>query len=81
VVAVLLTFVMGLDLPYYTQRRSPRRSCPSPAGATQWTTSEQAAASAQPSILDQLTQLGDLKGGGVLTDAEFEAQKARILAG
>jgi hypothetical protein len=35
----------------------------------------------QPSILDQLTQLGELRAGGVLTDAEFEAQKARILGG
>jgi hypothetical protein len=40
-----------------------------------------AAAVAQPTVLDQLTQLGDLRANGVLTDAEFEAQKARILAG
>ncbi len=31
--------------------------------------------------LDQLKQLGELKTAGVLTDAEFEAQKAKILAG
>jgi Short C-terminal domain len=31
--------------------------------------------------LDQLRQLGELKASGVLTDAEFEAQKAKILAG
>jgi hypothetical protein len=31
--------------------------------------------------LDQLQQLGELKASGVLTDAEFEAQKAKILAG
>jgi hypothetical protein len=31
--------------------------------------------------LAQLKQLGDLKASGVLTDAEFEAQKAKILAG
>ncbi|MEU4172594.1 SHOCT domain-containing protein [Streptomyces sp. NPDC026665] len=29
--------------------------------------------------IDQLKQLGDLKAQGVLTEAEFEAQKARIL--
>lgn len=29
--------------------------------------------------LAQRSQLGDLKNAGVLTDAEFEAQKARIL--
>jgi hypothetical protein len=31
--------------------------------------------------LEQLKQLGELKQSGVLTEAEFEAQKARILAG
>jgi Short C-terminal domain len=30
--------------------------------------------------LEKLKQLGELRGSGVLTDAEFEAQKARILA-
>jgi hypothetical protein len=32
-------------------------------------------------VLAQLTQLGELKAGGVLTEAEFQAQKARILNG
>lgn len=32
-------------------------------------------------MLQQLTQLGQLRDSGVLTDAEFETQKARILAG
>ena len=31
------------------------------------------------SKLDQLKQLGDLKAQGLLTEAEFEQQKARIL--
>jgi hypothetical protein len=31
--------------------------------------------------LAQLKELGELKTSGVLTDAEFEAQKAKILAG
>ncbi len=38
-----------------------------------------AAPAADP--LDQLKQLGELKASGVLTDAEFEAQKAKILQG
>jgi Short C-terminal domain len=38
-----------------------------------------AAPAADP--LDQLKQLGELKAAGVLTDAEFEAQKAKILQG
>ncbi|MEO8329105.1 MAG: SHOCT domain-containing protein [Candidatus Nanopelagicales bacterium] len=31
--------------------------------------------------LAQLNQLGELKASGVLTEPEFEAQKAKILAG
>lgn len=31
--------------------------------------------------LEQLKELGALKESGILTDAEFEAQKAKILAG
>jgi len=31
--------------------------------------------------LEQLKSLGELKQAGVLTEAEFEAQKAKILAG
>ena len=47
---------------------------------------EEAAAPAAPAApavdpLEQLKQLGELKASGVLTDAEFEAQKAKILAG
>jgi hypothetical protein len=41
------------------------------------------AAPAAPSTEDkfaQLTQLGELKKAGILTEAEFEAQKAKILA-
>jgi hypothetical protein len=29
--------------------------------------------------IEQLTTLGELKAAGVLTDAEFDSQKARIL--
>ena len=31
--------------------------------------------------LAQLTQLGELKAAGILSDAEFEAKKALILQG
>lgn len=34
-----------------------------------------------PDPLAQLKELGELKAAGVLTEAEFEAQKAKILAG
>jgi membrane protease subunit (stomatin/prohibitin family) len=39
------------------------------------------AATSTDDKLEQLKQLGELKNAGVLTDAEFEAQKAKILAG
>jgi putative oligomerization/nucleic acid binding protein len=38
-----------------------------------------AAPAADP--LEELKKLGELKASGVLTEAEFEAQKAKILAG
>jgi hypothetical protein len=51
-----------------------------PAGAPQ---AAAAAAVSSPAgdVLDQLTKLGELKAAGVLTEAEFQAQKARILNG
>ena len=40
----------------------------------------EAAGSSGGDVTSQLTQLADLKAQGVLTDAEFEAQKAKVLA-
>jgi hypothetical protein len=37
-------------------------------------------ATAGPDLADELTKLADLRDRGVLTDAEFEAQKAKLLA-
>lgn len=51
---------------------------------------DQGVADAQPAapaatdsddMIAQLRQLGELRDQGVLTDAEFEAQKAKLLAG
>ena len=39
------------------------------------------AAPSTDDTLAQLKELGELKAAGVLTEAEFEAQKAKILAG
>jgi hypothetical protein len=36
-------------------------------------------AAATPDPIDQLKKLAELKDAGVLTDAEFQAQKAKIL--
>ncbi len=41
----------------------------------------QAAGAPGGNTADQLSKLADLKSQGVLTDAEFEAQKTKILAG
>ena len=41
---------------------------------------KQAAGTPGASTADQLSKLSDLKSSGVLSDAEFEAQKAKILA-
>jgi len=38
------------------------------------------APAAAPDTVSQLRDLADLKAQGVLTDAEFEAQKAKVLA-
>jgi hypothetical protein len=40
----------------------------------------QQAPPAAPDTVSQLKDLADLKAQGILTDAEFQAQKARILA-
>ena len=40
----------------------------------------EAAGSSGADVTSQLTQLADLKAQGVLTDAEFESQKAKLLA-
>jgi hypothetical protein len=55
----------------WSQEEAPQQYEEAPAPA--------AAPAADP--LEQLKQLGELKAQGVLTEAEFEAQKAKILAG
>jgi hypothetical protein len=42
---------------------------------------EPAPAAPENDTLSQLKELGELRASGVLTEAEFEAQKAKILAG
>lgn len=37
-------------------------------------------AASGPSVIDQLKQLGELKAEGILTEDEFAAQKAKLLA-
>lgn len=53
---------------------------PTPAAPAPQVTIPAQPAPAGPSVLDQLTQLGQLRDAGVLTDDEFETQKQRILS-
>lgn len=51
--------------------QAPAEAAPAPA----------APAAAAPSTIDQLKELGELKAQGILTEDEFAAQKAKLLAG
>jgi hypothetical protein len=64
-------------------RRQANRWAQEDQGQQQYYEEPAPAAPAAPAAdpLDQLKQLGELKASGVLTDAEFEAQKAKILQG
>lgn len=64
-------------------RRQANRWSQEDQGQDQQQYQEPAPAAAEPAAdpLEQLKQLGELKASGVLTDAEFEAQKAKILQG
>jgi len=42
---------------------------------------EPAAAGGENSMIEELKQLAELKDQGILTDEEFQAQKAKVLAG
>ncbi len=53
---------------------------PAPAPAAPPPAAPAPAAGGMDDVLAQLTSLGELKDRGVLTEAEFEAQKQRILA-
>ncbi|MBL5975334.1 MAG: SHOCT domain-containing protein [Candidatus Leucobacter sulfamidivorax] len=56
---------------------APAEPAPAPAAPA---AAAPAAPGSSASMLDQLAQLGQLRDAGVLTEAEFEAQKQRILA-
>jgi hypothetical protein len=56
----------------WAQQEEPQAAAPAPAAAP---------AAGGPSMIDQLKELGDLKAQGILTEDEFAAQKAKLLAG
>lgn len=57
----------------YAQAPEPQPSAQAPAASP--------AASSADDRFEQLKQLGDLKAQGILTEEEFAAEKAKILAG
>ena len=61
------------------RRQSQRWAAQEQAAAPEAPPAPAAPASSGESRIDQLKSLGELKAQGVLTDAEFEAEKARIL--
>jgi Short C-terminal domain len=54
----------------WAQQEEPQQAPPAPAPAPE----------SGQSTIDQLKELGELKAQGVLTDEEFAAQKAKLLA-
>jgi hypothetical protein len=64
----------------YQQQTAPQYAAPPPP-PPQYAPPPAAPAASQEDKLEQLQKLGDLKAQGILTEAEFEAQKAKILAG
>jgi hypothetical protein len=65
----------------YESQQSQQYQAPPPPAQQPAPQPAPAAGGGMESKLAQLQQLGELKQSGVLTDAEFEAQKAKILAG
>jgi hypothetical protein len=57
-------------------QQEEQQQAPPPAAAP-----APAAAAAGGSTIDQLKELGELKAQGILTEDEFAAQKAKLLAG
>jgi Short C-terminal domain len=55
------------------EQAPPPEAAPAPVAA--------APAAGAPSMIDQLKELGELKEQGILTEDEFAAQKAKLLAG
>jgi hypothetical protein len=60
----------------WAQQEAPPQEAAPPAAAA-----AAPAPAAGESMIDQLKELGELKSQGILTEEEFAAQKAKLLAG
>lgn len=76
----------GRDAQIYAEReaayqqQAPQYAAPAPQYAAPAPAPAAPAGGGETDRIAQLKQLGDLKAQGILTDAEFEAEKAKILA-
>jgi hypothetical protein len=63
-----------MEHQYYQQQQyqEPAYAAPAPAAP---------AAASSDDLIEQLQKLGELRDQGILTDAEFAAQKAKLLGG
>jgi hypothetical protein len=57
----------------------PPQGAPPPQGYPQQAAPPPAAPAAEPSMMDQLSQLADLHKQGILSDEEFTAAKAKLI--
>jgi hypothetical protein len=64
-----------------SRRQANKWSQQEPAQAAPEAAPAPVAAAPAPSMIDQLKELGELKSQGILTEDEFAAQKAKLLAG
>lgn len=78
--ASVATRVIGNTHRRQQQRWAAQDAAAAPAPAAAVPVAPAPASAPASNMLDQLTQLGQLRDAGVLTDLEFETQKQRILA-
>jgi hypothetical protein len=62
------------------ERRWAEQEAPPAAEAAPAPVASPPVATPGPSMIDQLKELGELKSQGILTEEEFAAQKAKLLA-
>lgn len=78
--AYVATRVVGGTHRRQQQRWAAQGAQAAPESRLEQQGSAQPPASGVAPMLEQLTQLGQLRDAGVLTETEFETQKQRILA-
>jgi Short C-terminal domain len=66
--------------PQYAQEPAQQYQAPPPQPVYVAAPPAASAAATSDDIIEQLQKLGRLRDQGILSDAEFEAQKARVLA-